>query len=105
MGASRKLGTKETCHPKAAEAAMKWCPGPCGRELPEECFYRNGRGYLGGACKACCRVRAKFEFRRNGKKRAARRRRRERMRYRIDPAYRAAKLASSAASYVLRRAA
>jgi len=37
--------------------SMRWCAGPCGRELSITTFPIDGRGYYGWTCKACRRVR------------------------------------------------
>jgi hypothetical protein len=69
---------------------MKWCNGPCGRELPTECFYSNGQGYLQSRCKGCHRIQ-KREW--------------ARKKYRRDRTWRQAKCASVRASYAARKAA
>lgn len=35
---------------------MKWCAGPCGRELPLSMFHNNGAGRPHSHCKDCRRV-------------------------------------------------
>jgi len=71
---------------KAAQG-MKWCTGPCGRELPIEAYRRGPRG-ISGPCPMCER----FRQRRGWKKRAANR------------AYRAAQVRRALASRARRRA-
>lgn len=53
---------------------LKWCAGPCGRELPTEAFYANGQGYAQPQCKACHRVRVREYARKRYRRSAAHRR-------------------------------
>lgn len=41
--------------------ALKWCNGPCGRELPVDAFYRLPR-QLSAYCKRCDNVRRVAAF-------------------------------------------
>jgi hypothetical protein len=64
-------------------ARLKWCAGPCGRQLPAAHFHTNGQGYPQAHCKDCHRIdarqtqrrryRCSREFREAEKVRAARR--------------------------------
>jgi hypothetical protein len=42
---------------------MKWCTGPCGRELPISEFCLNLRGNPQGKCRACHRVSERERYR------------------------------------------
>lgn len=52
---------------------MKWCSGPCGRELPLTEFYVNTSGNPQGKCKGCHRVEARESYRRRAKRPGAKR--------------------------------
>jgi hypothetical protein len=43
---------------------MRWCNGPCGRQLPVEAFRSNGQGLRASFCNACHRVDARGRYRR-----------------------------------------
>jgi hypothetical protein len=43
---------------------MKWCAGPCGRELPLSEFYIHPEGWPQGRCRACHRVAMRDNYRR-----------------------------------------
>lgn len=50
---------------------LKWCAGPCGRELPVTSFYKSTGGWPQSKCKACHRIYCKEQKRkqyRNDKK-------------------------------------
>jgi hypothetical protein len=64
---------------------LKWCNGPCGRELPVSQFYVGGRGSPNPVCKGCHRVAARRRYRR---------------RYRYDAAFRRAERARKVAASV-----
>ena len=68
----------------------KWCGGPCGRFLPLEAFYRNGKGTPNTECKQCHRITARECARKV--KALKRQRKYQRERYQTDPLYREAKL-------------
>jgi hypothetical protein len=86
--------------PFATEAALcaapnvKWCNGPCGRELPLEAFSPKGHTEAGTpqfhfACRACRRIQERDRYR--GK-------------YHRDPEFRAAELLRVAAVKAARQA-
>jgi hypothetical protein len=53
---------------------LKWCAGPCGRQLPASEFYTNGQGYPQAHCKACHRIEAREAARRRYRRSGAYRR-------------------------------
>lgn len=79
---------------------LRWCAGPCGRQLPPEAF--NARD---GRCKGCARViarpRDRRRYRRNARNPAflEARRQRERGHYAKDAAWAEKKRASVRRSY------
>jgi len=65
---------------------MKWCSGPCGRLLPRDQFYKNGKGYPQGPCKACHRMDVRKSQRQTRTR--LKRNRKQRAKYANDAKYR-----------------
>lgn len=66
---------------------MRWCSGPCGRELSLDKFDSKPGGYLQSECRACRRIKTRVRLRK---------------RYRREVSYREACRARAAASYAKR---
>jgi hypothetical protein len=84
----------------ARERGWKWCNGPCGRDLPVSEFYLNTAGNPQPECKACHRVKARDNFRKNYRERIPnwqRERKRQRQRYWSNAEYREHKKAQARA--------
>ncbi len=80
---------------------MRWCIGPCGRELDESLFYLKMR-----VCKGCHRVRERERYRKNRKKKGflEARRDRERWHYKHNEEWAEKKRASARDAYDKKKA-
>jgi hypothetical protein len=88
-GTSRSARRVHEVHSVHAVARLKWCGGPCGRELPLRAFYlRSGSDRRRHQCIACCRVESVNNRRR---------------RRRLDPSYRERERARMRAQYARHR--